>query len=52
VPLSAVKSPTPTASTTDADDASKGTPNDSNDGRSPDQTIGDSSRDRDEVGSP
>jgi hypothetical protein len=44
VPSSAVKSPTPTASTDDADDADKG--------RSPDWVIGDSSSGGDKAGSP
>jgi hypothetical protein len=44
VPSSDVKSPTPTASTDDADDTDKG--------RSPDQAIGDSSSNGDEAGSP
>jgi hypothetical protein len=49
---SAVKTPAPTASTADVDDAAKGTPNGSNDGRSPNQAIGASSNGEDKVGSP
>jgi hypothetical protein len=49
---SAVKTPAPTASTVDVDDAAKGTPNGSNDGCSPNQAIGASSNSEDKAGSP
>jgi hypothetical protein len=49
---SAVKSPAPTTSTADADDAAKGIPEYSNDGRSPNRAIGDSNSHRDEADLP
>jgi hypothetical protein len=51
-PPFAVKSTDPTASVADVDDADKGTPDDSNGGRSPDRAIGDISNGGDEAGSP
>jgi hypothetical protein len=46
---SAVKSPAPTASAADADDAPEGVPDDSNDGQTPDQAQGCSNSGGDEA---
>jgi hypothetical protein len=51
-PSSTMKSPAPTTYAVDADDATKGVPDDSNGSRTPDQAQGNSSSGRDEVGSP
>jgi hypothetical protein len=44
-PCSVVRSPTPTASTADTDEALKGVQNDNSDGRTPNREIGDGSND-------
>jgi hypothetical protein len=51
-PSSAVRSPAPTASTTDADEDPKGMQDDNSDGLAPYQKIDDNSNSRDEAGSP
>jgi hypothetical protein len=52
VPPSSMKSSAPTTSAANADDASEGVPDDSNDDHTPDQTQGNSSSGRDEAKSP
>jgi hypothetical protein len=51
-PSSAVKSPTPTASITDTDDAPEGVQDDSKDGRAPDGAQGGSNSGRHEASLP
>jgi hypothetical protein len=51
-PPSAVKSPAPTTSASDADEAPKGVQDGCNGGRTPDQEVSDNSSDTDEADSP